>query len=303
MPSLKEIKSRIGSVKSTKKITSAMKMVASAKLRKSQKRIESFLPYQHKLDEILKSFLGASPDFASNLAEERDVKRVAIVALSSNSSLCGAFNANAFKLFKETLARYRHLPDDAIEIYAVGKKIEGEIRKLRREFNFRGSYIPLMDEPNFAGAKQIAQSLMTDFRQHKIDKVELVYNHFKSSAVQVPTVEQFLPVSSPKSPLNPPQGDLNSPLEGGQGGADYIVEPDRETILQALIPQSLQSKVYAVVADSSAAEQAARLVAMQVATDNAEDILDELTIQFNKQRQQAITSELLDIVGGAEAQK
>ncbi|GHT24494.1 ATP synthase gamma chain [Bacteroidia bacterium] len=295
MPSLKEIKSRIGSVKSTKKITSAMKMVASAKLRKSQKRIESFLPYQHKLDEILKSFLSASPDFASNLAEERDVKRVAIVALSSNSSLCGAFNANAFKLFKETLARYRHLPDDAIEIYAVGKKIEGEIRKLRREFNFRGSYIPLMDEPNFAGAKQIAQSLMTDFRQHKIDKVELVYNHFKSSAVQVPTVEQFLPVSSEQLAAG---DDAKSSVQ-----ADYIVEPDRETILQALIPQSLQSKVYAVVADSSAAEQAARLVAMQVATDNAEDILDELTIQFNKQRQQAITSELLDIVGGAEAQK
>ncbi|GHT08071.1 ATP synthase gamma chain [Bacteroidia bacterium] len=295
-----------------------MKMVASAKLRKAQKRIESFLPYQQKLDEILKSFLASSADFQTNLAEIRDVKRVAIVVLSSNSSLCGAFNANAFKLFKETLTQYRHLPDEAIEIYAVGKKIEGDIHKMGRSFDFKGSYVPLMDEPTFAGAKQIAQTLMVDFRQHKIDKVELVYNRFKSSAVQVPTVERFLPLS----PLNPPQGDLmppkspsgglkdssgglsNSPsFGGGWGEAHYIVEPDKEAVLQALVPQSLQSKIYATIVDSAAAEQAARLVAMQVATDNAEDILDELTIQFNKQRQQAITSELLDIIGGAEAQK
>ncbi|MDR0832760.1 MAG: F0F1 ATP synthase subunit gamma [Candidatus Symbiothrix sp.] len=295
MPSLKEIKSRIGSVKSTKKITSAMKMVASAKLRKAQKRIESFLPYQQKLDEILKSFLASSTEFQTDLAEVRDVKRVAIVVLSSNSSLCGAFNANVFKLFKETLAHYQQLPDEAIEIYAIGKKIEGDSRKLNRPFDFKGSYIPLMDEPTFAGAKQIAQALMADFRQHKIDKVDLVYNRFKSSAVQVPTVEQFLPVSSERLPVT---GDVQHSIQ-----TDYIVEPDKNTILQALIPQSLQSKIYAVIADSAAAEQAARLVAMQVATDNAEDILDELTIQFNKQRQQAITSELLDIIGGAEAQK
>ncbi|GHT50270.1 ATP synthase gamma chain [Bacteroidia bacterium] len=295
MPSLKEIKSRIGSVKSTKKITSAMKMVASAKLRKAQKRVESFLPYQQKMDEILHSFLASSSDFQTNLAEVRDVKRVAIVALSSNSSLCGAFNANAFKQFKEALTRYKHLPDEAIEIYAIGKKIENDIRKMNRKFDIKGSHIPLMDEPTFAGAKQVAQSLMADFRTHKIDKVDLVYNHFKSSAVQVPTIEQFLPVNPPKSPKNPPQGE---PV-----GTDYIVEPDHETVLQSLIPQSLQGKVYAIIVDSAAAEQAARLVAMQVATDNAEDILDELTIQFNKQRQQSITSELLDIIGGAEAQK
>jgi F-type H+-transporting ATPase subunit gamma len=292
MPSLKEIKSRIASVKSTQKITSAMKMVASAKLRKAQNKIDSFLPYQQKLNEMLHSFLSAITDFDSNLAEVREVKRVAIVVLSSNSSLCGAFNSNMIKLLKETLNKYEKLGCHNVEIYPVGKKVEEQVRKMTLPFKIMGSYIDLMDKPNFQGAKQVSDELINDFLQHKIDKVELLYNHSKNTSIQIPTAEQYLPIKPAE------EKPVVSTIQ-----TDYIIEPDKETILQLLIPKSLHSKVYAVLLDSAAAEQGARVVAMQIATDNAGEILDDLTIQYNKQRQQSITSELLDIIGGSEAQK
>jgi F-type H+-transporting ATPase subunit gamma len=293
MGSLKEIKRQINSVKSTQKITSAMKMVASAKLRKAQSRIDSFLPYQRKLDQLLNAFLSSlATDFSSGLAETREVKRVAIVALSSNSSLCGAFNSNILRLLKETIHRYAHLNPADVEIYAIGKKIEEQVRKLSLLCPVKGNYIALMDKPYFEGAKQIAQVLIQDFLDGRIDKVELLYNHYKNTASQVPTLETYLPIS----------------LKKGKGTVsviptDYIIEPDRETLLHSLIPKSLHSKIYAVLLDSAAAEQAARVIAMQIATDNAGEILDDLTLQYNKQRQQAITSELLDIIGGSEALK
>ena len=293
MASLKEIKRQIVSVKSTQKITSAMKMVASAKLRKAQARIDSFLPYQRKLDQVLNAFLSSlAADFSSDLAETREVKRVAIVAFSSNSSLCGAFNSNILKLLKETLHRYAHLNRGDIEIYAIGKKIEEQVRKLSLPGPVKGNYVALMDKPCFDGAKQIAQALIQDFLEGRIDQVELLYNHYRSAASQVPTLETYLPV----------------PLKKGKEAVsvlptDYIIEPDRATLLHTLIPKSLHSKIYAVLLDSAAAEQAARVMAMQIATDNAGEILDDLTLQYNKQRQQAITSELLDIIGGSEALK
>jgi F-type H+-transporting ATPase subunit gamma len=292
MASLKEIKARISSVKSTQKITSAMKMVASAKLRKAQNQIDNFLPYQHKLDEMLHSFLSSVTDFESNLAEIREVKRVAIVVLSSNSSLCGAFNSNILKLFKETFNRYKHLNDKDIEIYPIGKKIEEQLYKMNLPFQMMGSYTALMEKPHFEGAKQISDELIAAFRQHKIDRVEVLYNHFKTTAIQIPTTEQYLPIRLTEN--NPAVSTIQT---------DYIIEPDKETILQSLLPKSLHSKIYAVLLDSAAAEQGARAVAMQIATDNAGEILDDLTIQYNKQRQQSITSELLDIIGGSEAQK
>ncbi|MDH8702221.1 F-type H+-transporting ATPase subunit gamma [Dysgonomonadaceae bacterium PH5-43] len=292
MASLKEIKGRITSVKSTQKITSAMKMVASAKLRKAQYQIERFLPYQGKLNEILSSFLSSTTDFDSNLAEEREVNRLAIVVVSSNSSLCGAFNANVIKLLNDTLNKYKGLSCENIEIYAIGKKVEDYVNKLTLPFVVKGGYIDLMDKPNFDEAKQIANELVERFSKSEIDRVELIYNHFKSNAVQIPTDEQYLPIdltiqTNNVTPVN----------------ADYIVEPDKETVLHSLIPKSLYSKLYAVILDSAAAEHAARVMAMQIATDNADDLLEELTIQFNKQRQQAITNELLDILGGSEALK
>ncbi|MDR0796572.1 MAG: F0F1 ATP synthase subunit gamma [Tannerella sp.] len=293
MSSLKEIKGRIASVKSTKKITSAMKMVASSKLHKAHSLVERFLPYERRVTNILNDFLaGYSEDnsISSVFAEVRAIKRVAIVALSSNSSLCGAFNSNIIRIVNDRIRKYRE-QNYEIVVYPVGKKIESFINKLTVPVETKGSYISLMDKPNFEGAKQIADALMKDFLTKQIDRVDLVYNHFKSTGVQVPTDELFLPVK-----LTKPENFRAIPI-------DYLVEPDRKTIVESLIPTSLRTKIYAILLDSSAAEHAARTVAMQIATDNADEILSDLTIQFNKQRQQAITSEILDIIGGSEALK
>jgi len=292
MPSLKEIKGRIASVKSTQKITSAMKMVSSAKLRKAQYQIEEFLPYQSRLTNILNNFLsGYSEDgFSSVLSDVREIQHVAIVVLSSNSSLCGAFNSNIIRNLHELILKYWNLKYE-ISIYPIGKKVEEAVKKLTVPVEIKGSYIPLMDKPNFEGAKAISDQLIDDFLAKKVDKVDLLYNHFKSTAVQIPTDEIFLPI------------DLSKQTGGKSIPTDYIIEPDRKTLLNSLIPRSLRSKIYAILLDSAAAEQAARTVAMQIATDNADEILGELTIQYNKQRQQSITSELLDIIGGSEALK
>ncbi|MDR0507184.1 MAG: F0F1 ATP synthase subunit gamma [Dysgonamonadaceae bacterium] len=292
MSSLKEIKGRIASVKSTQKITAAMKMVASAKLRKAQYRIERFLPYENRLTNILNNFLaGYTEDgFSSPLTEVREIKRVAIVVLSSNSSLCGAFNSNIIRILQNCIKKHQDMQCEMV-IYPIGKKVEEAVGKLEINAEIRGGYIHLIDKPAFEGAKEIADSLIADFLAKKIDRVELIYNHFKNTAIQIPTEEQFLPI------------DLSKRVEQKAVSTDYIIEPDRETLLNLLIPGSLRSKIYAILLDSSAAEQAARTVAMQIATDNADEILDDLTVQYNKQRQQAITSELLDIIGGSEALK
>ena len=293
MPSLKEIKGRIASVKSTEKITSAMKMVASSKLHKAHSLIERFLPYERRIANILNDFLsgfGEDNGISSVFAEVRTIKRVAIVVLSSNSSLCGAFNSNIIRLLHEKVQFYEK-ENCEIEIYPIGKKIETVVRKLTVPAEIKGSYISLMDKPNYEGAKDIADSLANDFQARKIDRVDLIYNHFKSTGVQIPTKEVFLPV------------DLSSRTESKTVLTDYLIEPDRQTMVETLIPCSLRNKIYAILLDSSAAEHAARTVAMQIATDNANEILGELTIQYNKQRQQAITSELLDIIGGSAAQK
>lgn len=307
MASLKEIKGRIASVKSTQKITAAMKMVASAKLRKAQSKIDGFLPYQLKLNDMLRSFLASVPDFETNLAAERPLKRIALIALSSNSSLCGAFNSNIIRRLKETIQQYKHLDYKNIEIYPIGKKIEEQIRKAALPCPIMGSFVELMETPQFDGAKQIADTLIQSFLQHTIDRVEILYNHAKTTAVQLPTTEQYLPLrlNAPSETPNA-NADLSAtptPATTPIPPTDYLVEPDRQTLLQTLLPKSLHSKIYAVLLDSAAAEQGARVVAMQIATDNASEILDGLTIQYNKQRQQSITNELLDIIGGSEALK
>jgi F-type H+-transporting ATPase subunit gamma len=268
-----------------------MKMVSSAKLRKAQTHVEQFLPYQMRLMDILGRYLSSdTEDFSSPLAENREVKRVAIVAVSSNSSFCGAFNSNVIRLLLETIQKYHALKYE-IEVYPIGKKIEEAVAKYIIPVEKKGSYISLMDKPNYEEARDIADGLVAGFLSKKIDRVELIYNHFKSMGVQIPTNDPFLPVVLPK---NENQTALST---------DYIVEPDRKALLDALLPKSLRAKIFAVILDSAAAEQAARTVAMQIATDNASDLMDELTLQYNKQRQQAITSELLDIIGGSEALK
>ena len=269
-----------------------MKMVSSAKLHKAQAQIERFLPYEHRLTEILSSFLSSETTFTTPLAEKRSVEAVSIVAVSSNSSMCGAFNSNIIKLTLEKYREYRKiLPKEKIHIYPIGKKLEEALKK--EGIPLSGSYISLIDKPNFEAARNLADLLITNFQNKKTDKVDLIYNHFKSTSVQVPTVNQFLPVVL----------SLGEEKEAKTPAIDYIVEPDKKTIIESLIPKSLRTKMYTIVLDSAAAEQAARMLAMQIATDNAEDLLGELSIQFNKQRQQAITSELLDIIGGSEALK
>ncbi|EES86142.1 ATP synthase gamma chain [Bacteroides sp. 3_2_5] len=290
MASLKEVKTRINSVQSTRKITSAMKMVASAKLHKAQGAIENMLPYQRKLNKILTNFLSADLPVESLFCVERPVKRVAIVAFSSNSSLCGAFNANVLKMFLQTVGEYRELGQDNILIYPVGKKIEEAVKKLG--FFPQGSYQKLADKPSYDEAAALAKLLMELFLEKNIDRVELIYHHFKSMGVQELLRERYLPID-----LSAVQNDE----ERGGVVNDYIIEPSAAQLIADLIPQVLSQKIFTAALDSNASEHAARTLAMQIATDNANELIQELTKQYNKTRQQAITNELLDIVGGSMA--
>ena len=290
MASLKEVKTRINSVQSTRKITSAMKMVASAKLHKAQGAIENMLPYQRKLNKILTNFLSADLPVESPFCVERPVKRVAIVAFSSNSSLCGAFNANVLKMFLQTVGEYRELGQDNILIYPVGKKIEEAVKKLG--FFPHGSYQKLAYNPSYDHAAALAKLLMELFLEKNIDRVELIYHHFKSMGVQELLRERYLPID-----LSAVQNDE----ERGGVVNDYIIEPSAAQLIADLIPQVLSQKIFTAALDSNASEHAARTLAMQIATDNANELIQELTKQYNKTRQQAITNELLDIVGGSMA--
>lgn len=287
MSSLKEIKSRIQSVKSTQKITSAMKMVSSAKLRKAQKTIENFFPYEQRLNGLLNNFLSAEEDNVSVFAETREVNRVAIIAFSSNSSLCGSFNSNVIKKLGHTIDTYKSLGKENILVFPVGKKIAKAC--LKSGYEPQGDFEKMADKPTYAAALALADEIMQLFQSKQIDKVELIYHHFKSKSSQILTEETYLPI-----PLQP--------TAKGTVALDYIVEPDRATIMADLIPKVLRLKIYTALLDSNASEHAARTIAMQMATDNATDLLQELSLQYNKSRQQAITNELLDIVGGSFGQ-
>jgi len=287
MASLKEIKSRIQSVKSTQKITSAMKMVSSAKLRKAQKTIENLFPYEQRLNGLLNNFLSAEEDNVSVYAETRELKRVAIIVFSSNSSLCGSFNTNVSKRFNQTIEKYKALGVDNILIFPVGKKVAKASRKTG--FEPQSNFDSMADKPSYIAALSFADDIMRLFKNKDVDRVELIYHHFKSKSTQVITEETLLPIQL-------------KPAEKGTVALDYIVEPDRETIMAELIPKVLRLKIYTALLDSNASEHAARTMAMQTATDNASDLLQELSLQYNKSRQQAITNELLDIIGGSFGQ-
>lgn len=285
MASLKEIKSRITSVNSTMKITSAMKMVASAKLRKAQKNSEAFIPYQQKLESMLCNFLSSEENFTTQFAEQRKLEKVAIVVLSSNSSLCGAFNSNVIKELDKTLVSYKNLGKENILLFPIGKKVCDYCRKAGydiQDLNY------LIDSPQYAPTIEFADRLMNLFLEKKVDRIELIYQHSKSTSTQQLYHQCFLPMSLKVENLT-------------KNAADYLVEPTKTLVLQDLLPKVLRLKIYVALLDSYATEQAARTVAMQVATDNANDLLQELTIQYNKSRQQAITNELLDIIGGSQS--
>lgn len=281
MANLKEIRNRITSVNSTKQITSAMKMVSAAKLKRAQDSITQMRPYAEKLTEILGN-LSASLDTSENAyAQQREVKKVLLVPISSNRGLCGAFNANIFKAARDHAETYGNVH---VEVLALGKKA-GEMLN-RREFRVREINTAIFDELTYALASEIAQGLMTAFKNKEYDEVVLVYNQFKNAAAQNIMVEQFLPVVME---------------EGNESSGDYLFEPSKEEIVEQLIPHSLKTQLFKALLDSNASEHGARMTAMHKATDNATELVKELKLTYNKLRQASITNEILEIVGGAEA--
>lgn len=321
MASLKEIKTRIASVQSTRKITSAMKMVASSKLHHAQNAIESMLPYEAMLEHILKAFLVSTPDTDTPFDEQRPVKRVALLVFSSNSSLCGGFNANVIKLMQHTIDEYRAqgLTDKDIVIYPVGRKVYEAAKK--RGYTCVYPYPQLADKPNSEECRNLAKELGQKWLNGEFDKVEIIYHHFKSAGSQILQRKNFLPIDLEEELNADSTRDLSSNISSkaaqdylkrkGQSETqksnnetvtplndDFIVEPDLHTVLTTLVPKLLHHMVYTALLDSNASEHAARMVAMQTATDNADELLRGLNLQYNKSRQAAITSELLDIVGG-----
>jgi len=294
MASLREVKDRISSVNSTRKITSAMKMIASSKLHRAQAAITNFLPYSEKLDSILLNLLSSDTAYESPFAQQREVKKVAIVSFSSNSSLCGAFNANVIKETNSTYLKYKNeLGAENVVLYPVGKKIAESAKKGRLNVD-GGNYQEILDKPSYEPISDLAGSLINQFLKGEVDKIILIYHHFKSTASQIMTNEVYLPFD-----LSKVQEEAQKQSGGFQ--FDYILEPSHDEILSSLIPKVMISKLYAALLDSVASEHAARTIAMQTATDNANELIQELTIQYNKTRQQAITNELLDIIGGASA--
>ena len=319
MPSLKEIKGRIASVNSTRKITSAMKMVASSKLHHAQVAIENMLPYESMLEHILKTFLASDADVRSTYVAERPVKRVALLVFSSNSSLCGGFNANVIKEMQKAIEQYQHLGKENIVIYPIGRKVAEKVNKLG--FKPAGNYNALADKPNVQGCTEIARELGMMYIKGEIDRVEMIYHHFKSAGSQILTRKTFLPIDIESELTADKERDLKSnvatretveylrqrdkeqaenrrELDGKPLNDNFIVEPDLDSVMNKLIPKLAHLMLYTALLDSIASEHAARMVAMQTATDNADELLRELNLQYNKSRQQAITSELLDIVGG-----
>ncbi len=319
MPSLKEIKGRIASVNSTRKITSAMKMVASSKLHHAQVAIENMLPYESMLEHILKTFLASDADVRSTYVAERPVKRVALLVFSSNSSLCGGFNANVIKEMQKAIEQYQHLGKENIVIYPIGRKVAEKVNKLG--FKPVGNYNALADKPNVQGCTEIARELGMMYIKGEIDRVEMIYHHFKSAGSQILTRKTFLPIDIESELTADKERDLKSnvatreaveylrqrdkeqaenrrELDGKPLNDNFIVEPDLDSVMNKLIPKLAHLMLYTALLDSIASEHAARMVAMQTATDNADELLRELNLQYNKSRQQAITSELLDIVGG-----
>ena len=291
MASLKETKTRIASVRSTLQITSAMKMVAAAKLHRAQQAIAGMLPYQEKLHGILQNLLAdrnVRAALDTPLLQDNGSQRVAVVAFSSNSSLCGGFNATAVKSLLGELEALENagLQREQIDLYPVGRKVAEAARKTG--FSIRRDASSLLDKPAYEPAAELARELTESFEKGEVGRIMLLYNHYKSNAAQPPVREVYLPLELPAAAEN-------------QGDDDLIVEPDRKEVLEALLPKVLLLKVYTVLMDSFAAEQAARTVAMQLASDNANELLDQLTLEYTKRRQQAITSELLDIVGGSLA--
>ncbi len=289
MANLKEVRNRIRSITSTQQITKAMKMVAASKLRKAQDSIMQMRPYAEKLNSILTNVVqGTEHSVKSKYAEERGVNKVLIIAISSDRGLCGAFNSNIFKKVKSTVAQeYQdYYDEDALFILPIGKKSYDFFRK--RDFQIIDSFWDILADLNYDKVREVAEFAMKGFVRKEYDKVILVYNEFKNVASQVLRVDSFLPLEQNDDP-------------DGQDNLDYIFEPTQDYIVSELIPQSLHVQFYKSILESVAAEHGARMTAMDQATDNADEILGDLRIMYNRTRQAVITKELNEIVGGAQA--
>ena len=302
-------------------------MVASSKLHHAQVMIENMLPYESMLEHILKTFLASEADASTVFSTERQVNRVALVVFSSNSSLCGGFNANVIKMMQQTVDEYRAKGINDVVVYPVGRKVAEKVTKLGLEKG--GDFTSLADKPNVQQCIDLARELGNKFLHGELDRVELIYHHFKSAGSQILTRKALLPIDISKALDEDDERDLTSNiatlkaqeylrkrgerdskhdkeqassqrmLDGKPLNDNFIVEPDMDSVLKILIPKLLHLMVYTALLDSNASEHAARMVAMQTATDNADELLRQLNLQYNKSRQQAITNELLDIVGGS----
>ena len=325
MPSLKEIKGRIGSVKSTLKITSAMKLVASAKLRKAQLALENMRPYRQRLDGILADLqaeIAARQDRGEPVGEvstlytasRPETRAVAIVAMASNSSLCGGFTANALRLTLETVEKYRAMGVTDITVFSIGRKIADAMKKCG--YPSPEDFTRLAEHPSYEGINALAASLMEAYAEGRYDRIDIVHNHFVSSASQKPVCEPFLPAAASSLRSKDVEGQYlqqeqtpasrslqtafpSTSSDTPASGREFLVEPSPEEAWSQLLPLVIRLSVYTALLDSVAAEHAARTIAMQTATDNGEDLLDDLTLEYNKGRQQKITSEILDLVGGS----
>lgn len=297
MPTLKEIKGRIGSVRSTLKITSAMKLVSSAKLRKAQNAIAAMRPYQQRLEAMLALAFGSMSESPEEALSSEDIvipsrpeggieeSPAVIVAVASNSSLCGGFNANI-------ISKVRSLRRPGDVVYSIGRKMADAMA--RDGFRSPEDFSDLAEHPAYAKAAELVQKLSEEYYAGRISGVTLVYTHFVSTSRQVPVVERLFPMEEIPGTAGV--------MPGPDRASDAILEPSASELLEALIPKTLKLKLYAALLDSAAAEHAARTIAMQTATDNAENLLAELTLQYNKGRQQKITSEILDLAGGQAAE-
>ena len=284
MANLKEIRGRITSISSTMQITSAMKMVSAAKLKKAQDAITMLRPYSEKLQELIQKVSTGSEGSLSEYAQEREVKKILYIAISSNRGLAGAFNSS---VIKELNANYKQKEDVEIEVLTIGKKVFDAVRRVRTVYDNQSS---IYDSVSFEAVSKLTSAVMKDFSEGIFDEVYLVYNKFINAATQEVRTEQLLPITMPEQA----EEDAES---------DYIFEPDKQTILETLIPKSIKTQVYKALLDSIASEHGARMTAMHKATDNANALKNELVIFYNKARQAAITNEILEIVSGAEALK
>lgn len=284
MANLKEIRNRIASVSSTMQITSAMKMVSAAKLKKAQDAITAMRPYSDKLTELIQNLSSSiDGDTQNPYTEQRPVQNVLVLVITSNRGLCGGFNSNVVKAVSKNISTI--YANKKVSLITLGKKGNDILQK---SFEIETNNNEIFDELTFSNASAIADSFMADFTSKKYDKIEVVYNRFKNAATQIVTTETLLPIVSE-------QDDQNA------AGADYIFEPTQENIVQELLPKSIKMQLFKALRDSFASEHGARMTAMHKATDNATELRDQLKLSYNQARQAAITNEILEIVGGAEA--